>query len=41
MNEMRYLWSTDHALCGKRFKTLLPEFEATPWNDVMRASLPK
>lgn len=39
MREMRYLWDTDHALCDQRFKVLLPEFQRTPWKEVIRASL--
>ncbi len=40
MREMRYLWHTDHALCRARFETLLPGFEMTPLDTVMRAALP-
>lgn len=40
MREMRYLWQTDHALSDARLKTLLPAFESTPLEDVMRACLP-
>ena len=39
MNEMRYLYETDHALSGERLKSLLPDFEATPLESVMRSML--
>ena len=39
MNEMRYLWSVDHALSDKRLKELLPNFTVTPLGDVLRAKL--
>ncbi|UOA29489.1 NAD-dependent epimerase/dehydratase family protein [Pseudosulfitobacter sp. DSM 107133] len=40
LGEMRYLWETDHALSGERFKAVLPDFRDTGLEDVMRASLP-
>jgi nucleoside-diphosphate-sugar epimerase len=40
LSEMRYLWETDHALSEKRFKALLPAFEDTPLDEVMRSALP-
>jgi nucleoside-diphosphate-sugar epimerase len=39
LSEMRYLWETDHALCGRRFSALLPDFEDTPLDEVMRSAL--
>ncbi|MEL6435995.1 MAG: epimerase, partial [Pseudomonadota bacterium] len=39
LNEMRYLWKTDHVLSGEKLKTLLPDFEATPIDEVMRHML--
>lgn len=39
MKEMRYLWNTDHALSATRLHDLLPDFQPTPFNDVMRASI--
>jgi len=36
LNEMRYLWRTDHALSGKRIQELLPDFQITPLDDVLR-----
>lgn len=41
LREMRYLWETDHALCERRFRALLPEFAETPRDEVLRAALPK
>jgi len=41
LREMRYLWETDHALCEKRFRALLPAFEETPRDEILRAALPK
>jgi len=41
MNEMRYLWATDHALSDRRLSCLLPAFRATPLEEVMRSALPK
>jgi len=40
LSEMRYLWQTDHALSDRRLKALLPEFEGTPTDEVMRSALP-
>ena len=40
MKEMRYLWHTDHALCGARLLALLPGFEVTPLDRVLRQMLP-
>jgi nucleoside-diphosphate-sugar epimerase len=40
MNEMRYLWETDHALAGDRFQALLPKFERTATGKALRAALP-
>jgi nucleoside-diphosphate-sugar epimerase len=40
MREMRYLWSLSHTLSGDKFARLLPEFRATPLEDVLRRSLP-
>ena len=40
MNEMRYLWSTDHELSGRKFQTLLPDFKATNIETVLLAALP-
>jgi len=37
--EMRYLWATDHALCGKRLATLLPDAPHTPLEEVVRTYL--
>lgn len=39
MKEMRYLYETDHTLCERRLAELLPDFRATPKEDVMRAML--
>lgn len=41
LTEMRYLWNTDHALSGERLKQLLPEFETTPIDEVLRSVLPQ
>jgi nucleoside-diphosphate-sugar epimerase len=41
MNEMRYLWNTDHRLSDARLRQLLPDFEVTPLDDVLRRMLPK
>ncbi len=41
MNEMRYLWNTDHALSNARLSQLLPELEATPLEEVLRKMLPR
>lgn len=40
MQEMRYLWNTDHALSGEKFGQLLNGFEATPLEEVLRSALP-
>jgi nucleoside-diphosphate-sugar epimerase len=40
LNEMRYLWETDHALSDRRLKALLPDFQPTPLDEVMRSALP-
>ena len=40
MNEMRYLWNTDHALSNERFNALVPNFKVTALNEVMRSALP-
>lgn len=41
LNEMRYLWNTDHSLSDTRLKHLLPNFEPTPIDEVLRQSLPQ
>lgn len=38
--DMRYLWNTPHSLSATRFDALLPDFEPTPLNEVLRAALP-
>jgi nucleoside-diphosphate-sugar epimerase len=40
LTEMRYLWSTDHALCDRRFKELLPDFRWTDLDTVLGAAVP-
>ncbi|GAA6211329.1 NAD(P)H-binding protein [Hyphomicrobiales bacterium 4NK60-0047b] len=40
LNEMRYLWSTDHELCGVRFKALLPDYKQTDLKTVLNSALP-
>lgn len=40
MNEMRYLWGTDHALSNTRLSQLIPDFRATALNEVLRKKLP-
>lgn len=40
MLEMRYLWSLPHTLSGEKFARLLPEFQGTPLQEVLRRSLP-
>ncbi len=35
LNDIRYLWNTDHALCDKRFKALLPDFRSTDLDVVL------
>ena len=37
--EMRYLWNTPHSLDGALFDQLLPQFEATPVEDALRAAI--
>ena len=39
MREMRYLWSMPHSLSDARFRALLPEFEPTPLERVLREVL--
>lgn len=39
MNEMRYLWNTDHGLSDTRLTHLLGGFEITPLDDVLRSVL--
>ena len=39
MQEMRYLWSLDHSLSGTKLNRLLPDFEPTPIEDVIRSAL--
>ncbi|MGZ9809399.1 NAD-dependent epimerase/dehydratase family protein [Pseudoroseicyclus sp. H15] len=41
MNEMRYLYNTSHQLGRARFDALLPEFQATDLDDVLRRKLPE
>ena len=41
MLEMRGLWETSHRLGSEKFQRLLPAFEATGLNEVMRCSLPE
>lgn len=38
--EMRYLWETPHTLSGNKLARLLPSFQATPLEDVLRAAIP-
>jgi len=40
LNEMRYLWNTEHELSGEKFARLLPDFSATDLRTVMTAGLP-
>lgn len=40
MNEMRYLWNTDHALSDTRLQDCLGGFGVTPLDDVLRSALP-
>ena len=40
MNEMRYLWNTDHALSDARLSQLLPNNNVTPLDKVLREMLP-
>ncbi len=39
LNEMRYLWNTDHALDPAPLAALLPDFRITPLDDILRAEL--
>ena len=39
LNEMRYLWNTDHALDPAPLAALLPDFHLTPLDDILRAQL--
>ncbi|MEP1536140.1 MAG: epimerase [Paracoccaceae bacterium] len=39
MQEMRYLWNLDHALSDAKLARLLPDFEPTPIEDVIRSAL--
>ncbi len=41
MQEMRGLWETSHRLGGDKFRRLLPQFQATDLDEVMRCSLPE
>ncbi|KZM47920.1 NAD-dependent epimerase/dehydratase family protein [Labrenzia sp. OB1] len=41
LNEMRYLWNTDHQLSDTRLRRLLTGFEVTPLDTVLRKMLPK
>lgn len=38
--EMRYLWSLSHTLSGEKLARLLPELRPTPFEEVVRRSLP-
>lgn len=38
--EMRYLWDTPHWLDGRLFRSLLPEFQATPVTTALAAAIP-
>jgi len=40
LSEMRYLFATPHTLSGRRLSALLPGFEATGIDEVVRAALP-
>lgn len=40
LNEMRYLWDTDHALSDQRFNALLPGFKVTYLKTVLKSALP-
>lgn len=40
LQEMRYLWDLGHQLSGKKLARLLPDFESTPMETVMKAGLP-
>ncbi|MBC7477212.1 MAG: hypothetical protein H7317_03850 [Pseudorhodobacter sp.] len=39
MMEMRYLWDHSHALDPARLKAMLPDFQQTPLDDVLRQEL--
>lgn len=39
--EMRYLWDTPHRLTSDKYARLLPGFKVTPFQEVLRQSLPK
>lgn len=41
MNEMRYLWNTEHELSETRLNELLPDFAVTPLNEVLRSKVSK
>ena len=38
--EMRYLWATPHWLDDRRFRTLLPDFRATPLETALASAIP-
>ncbi|MAM63359.1 NAD-dependent epimerase/dehydratase family protein [Maritimibacter sp. UBA3975] len=40
LREMRYLWETSHTLSSDRLDTLLPDFQPTPFDTVLREILP-
>ena len=40
LREMRYLWQVPHRLSTQRLRALLPDFEPTPLEEVIRAALP-
>lgn len=39
LHEMRYLWNTDHSLSDVRLRQILPEYQTTEWQDVLRSVL--
>lgn len=39
--EMRYLWDLGHQISGKKLAKLLPEFEVTPIETVMKSGIPE
>ena len=39
LREMRYLWDTPHALDGRWFDSLVPEFQPTPLDDALRCAI--
>ena len=39
MSEMRYLWSNSHAIDPKPLQSLLPDFQQTPLDEVLRQEL--